>query len=100
MYFLVVFFTILLSLVLIVLLISSKKVSVLCPVDTFHDSGTSGHEPDSLEAIHTLVKKEASALKRKNEDHCEAPEEGRSGGVARGVSEAGVLLHLERCAHR
>ncbi|KAF2349828.1 hypothetical protein FHG87_019416, partial [Trinorchestia longiramus] len=23
--------------------------------DTFHDSGTSGHEPDSLEAIHTLV---------------------------------------------
>ena len=86
------------------------------PPDTFHDSGTSGHEPDSLEAIHTLVgrgpspQSSARHTRRGNcpgdgtEGDCHDGEEGRgpttpsSGG--RGVSEAGVLLHLERCAHR
>uniref|UniRef100_A0A6A7FXE9 Kinesin-like protein n=2 Tax=Hirondellea gigas TaxID=1518452 RepID=A0A6A7FXE9_9CRUS len=104
--------------------------------DTFHDSGTSGHEPDSLEAIHTLVGgpnpssggKLPPQQSRKNHSQCQGdsgegeccPEgdEGRGGGnvsnnvgcsnivgiggggPTRGISEAGVLLHLERCAHR
>ncbi|XP_018022795.2 kinesin-like protein KIN-14I isoform X1 [Hyalella azteca] len=97
--------------------------------DTFHDSGTSGHEPDSLEAIHTLVGRGPSGspplakplLQRRSSARQQPKDvvsdntdldEGRGsstsssngsssgGGGTRGVSEAGVLLHLERCAHR
>ncbi|KAF2353508.1 hypothetical protein FHG87_015737 [Trinorchestia longiramus] len=97
---------------------------------TFHDSGTSGHEPDSLEAIHTLVGRGSSgsppltkpglhrrtSTRQNPKDTSDNPDldEGRgtstgsnsssssssSNGGGRTVSEAGVLLHLERCAHR
>ncbi|XP_047498113.1 kinesin-like protein KIN-14I isoform X3 [Penaeus chinensis] len=74
--------------------------------DTFHDSGTSGHEPDSLEAIQTVVSGDMVEGGRLPPSPPDGDAEGGGGGEEGGgggggrPSEAAVLLHLERCAHR
>ncbi|KAG7155673.1 kinesin-like protein KIN-14E isoform X2 [Homarus americanus] len=71
--------------------------------DTFHDSGTSGHEPDSLEAIQTVVNGGDMVEGRPSPP---SPSDGdvddRGGGEGRGgkPEDAAILLHLERCSHR
>ncbi|XP_037082971.1 kinesin-like protein KIN-14I [Pollicipes pollicipes] len=52
--------------------------------DAQHDSGTAGHEPDSLEAMRTVL----------------TDEQTRPGSGHSVELEPAVLLHLERCAHR
>ncbi|CAL4124624.1 unnamed protein product, partial [Meganyctiphanes norvegica] len=64
--------------------------------DTFHDSGTSGHEPDSLEAIQTLVTGDTTGTMV--EGRSSFPTNTQTAGGR--PSDAAVLLHLERCAHR
>lgn len=87
--------------------------------DTFHDSGTSGHEPDSLEAIQTVVRGggggggvggmvegRPSPSSSPEADIDEDGENGVGGGVGGSVGgmmrpeDAAVLLHLERSSHR
>ncbi|XP_043246888.1 kinesin-like protein KIN-14I [Amphibalanus amphitrite] len=61
----------------------------LRPGGSQHDSGTDGHEPDSLEAMRTVLS--------------EGPEAGRRAAPCSphpAELEPAVLLHLERCAHR
>ncbi|XP_069951026.1 uncharacterized protein [Cherax quadricarinatus] len=70
--------------------------------DTFHDSGTSGHEPDSLEAIQTVVNDGDMVESRPSPPDDDADEGGGIEGGGRGVKpeDAAILLHLERCSHR
>ena len=59
-----------------------------------HDSGTAGHEPDSLEAMHTVLTEEPSPA-------AAAATRRSAGPSPHSVElEPAVLLHLERCAHR
>ena len=56
-----------------------------------HDSGTAGHEPDSLEAMRTVLTEEPTRGPGRRTAPC-APHSAEL--------EPAVLLHLERCAHR
>ncbi|XP_071530444.1 uncharacterized protein [Panulirus ornatus] len=73
--------------------------------DTFHDSGTSGHEPDSLEAIQTVVNG-GDMVESRPSPHSSPDGDadegggGAGGGVGIRPEDAAILLHLERCGHR
>ncbi|XP_069181334.1 uncharacterized protein [Procambarus clarkii] len=66
--------------------------------DTFHDSGTSGHEPDSLEAIQTVVNGADMVEGRPSPDG--DADDGGGRVVGSKPEDAAILLHLERCSHR
>ncbi|KAK4327180.1 hypothetical protein Pmani_002327 [Petrolisthes manimaculis] len=69
--------------------------------DTFHDSGTSGHEPDSLEVIQAVVSGGETVEGRPVPPSSPGGDNGGSGGGStERPGDTAILLHLERCNHR